>query len=127
MPRAAEALDVKAWVYSHMHSKIEHSSPIPSNPNKALVYFTALRAQCRMDGNVKLQMAMSSCKTNGLVKILRIENIKKSLFFSFFSGATIVWMPMQTSLEFVPRSTDNLLCHKKLNRWHPSYPKRLQW
>ena len=52
MPRL---LEVKVWGYSHMHSKLEHSRPIPSNPNEAFVHLSALHAQCRMDGNVKLQ------------------------------------------------------------------------
>ena len=48
-------LEVKAWGFSHMHDKIELSRPIPSDPNEAFRVLVALRAQCRMDGNVKLQ------------------------------------------------------------------------
>jgi hypothetical protein len=48
-------LEVKASGYSRMHDKIECSRPIPSDPDEAYVFLSALLTQCEMDGAVKLK------------------------------------------------------------------------
>ena len=52
MPRL---LEYKAWGCSDMHARIELARPIPSDPPVAYDLLSSLRAQCKMDGNVKLK------------------------------------------------------------------------